>query len=171
MWPFTNILRSFFLKEQVHIGQVSDSGAVDSRLHVYYSQIQLPVLIHTHLWSHRSLILKQKQLYLKGMQDFVQLGFRGWTPVQTTEKAIKCICNQRGKVYEITTSLPVYSQELFIAQQHGNTSLYLSGKFRLTSTRVCSWQIHSRLGLVYNEYLQSITLAFVFCFGFFLGRK
>lgn len=43
----------------MHIGQVSDSGAVDSRLLVYYSQIQLSILIHTHLWSHWSLILKQ----------------------------------------------------------------------------------------------------------------
>lgn len=148
MWPFINCLRSFLSKGQVHIGQVSDSGAVDSRLLVYYSQIQLSILIHTHLWSHWSLILKQKQLYLEGMQDFVQLGFSGWTSVQTREKAIKCICKEWGKVSESTTSLPVYSQALFITQQPRNPSLYLSGKFLLTSTRVCSWQIPSRLGLV-----------------------
>lgn len=105
----------FFLKEQVHIGQVSDSGAVDSRLHVYYSQIQLSLLIYIHLWSHWSLMLKQKQSQLEELQDFVQLDFSGWTSGQTTEKPIKCLCNQWGKLYEIlwnATSLPVYSQEL-----------------------------------------------------------
>lgn len=88
---FYTFSQKLFLKEQVRVGQVSDSGAVDSRLHVCYSQIQLSVRIHTHLRSHWSLVLKQKQLYLQGMQNFVQLG---WTSAQTRAKAIECICNQ-----------------------------------------------------------------------------
>lgn len=99
MWPFINFLRSFFLKEEVHIGQVSESGSLDSRLHVCYSQIQLSILIYFYVWSLWSLISKMKHLYMKEMQDFLQLDFSGWTSVQTREKAIKCLCNQWGKVW------------------------------------------------------------------------
>lgn len=83
----------------MHIGQVSESGALDSRLHVCYSQIQLSILIYFYVWSLWSLISKMKHLYVKEMQDFLQLGFSGWTSVQTREKAIKCLCNQWGKVW------------------------------------------------------------------------
>lgn len=99
MWPFINFLRSLFLKEEEQIGQVPESGALHSRLHVCYSQIQLSILIYFYLWSLWSLILKKKHLYVKEMQDFLQLGFTGWTSVQTREKAVKCLCNQWGKVW------------------------------------------------------------------------
>lgn len=79
------------------MGQVPESGALVSRLHVCYSQIQLSILIYFYLWSLWSLIWKKKHLYMKEMQDFLQLGFSGWTSVRTREKAINCLCNQRGK--------------------------------------------------------------------------
>lgn len=95
---FRNFLRGFFLKEEEHMGQVAESGALDSRLNVCYSQIQLSILIHFYLWRLSSLISNKKLLYVKEMQDFLQPAFRGWTSVQTSQKAIKCLCNQRGKV-------------------------------------------------------------------------
>lgn len=99
MWPFINFPRSFFLKEEERIGQVPEHGALDSRLHVCYSQIQISGLIYFCFWSLWSLISKKKHSYVKKMQDFLQLGFSGWTSVQTREKAIKCLCNQWGKVW------------------------------------------------------------------------